>query len=368
MKRNTATFIAGLLILLASYSTTATGGEVGMFESQSQTHNTAYLNSYWFDGTEPLTDDEMRDRVRELQRYGIEYQLADLGVLRSSEDSLNGTLPEEGYQHLARWIQISRETASDMKVIVVVNDGSRYAWKFGKRVANPNFGNDRYNANLSAVADKLVNQGLQNEAGNVYRADGIQLDIEGFLPNDRVLVATAAHVRAHLPDNAIYSIATPADPAVWSDAYISEMAGIFNMLNPMMYDQMGWGSKVVSADTYRQFWKTTIVRYAHAIANSDHPETRLNPTMPAYERKVADDETVYHDPVIENVANAAQGLELARMQLVLDRASNANLNPNGVHGSGIFWWSAFIRPEPDPRTGYDASQDRNGWMETWVRP
>lgn len=334
----------------------------------SQLHNTAYLNSHWFDGTEPMTDDEMRARVKELQKYGINYQLADLGVLHSSRDSLNGTLPEKGYRQLARWIRITRATAPDMKIIVVVNDGRRYVWQHGRRAANPNFGNNRYNANLSAVADRFINQGVQDENGRFYRADGIQLDIEGFLPDDKVLAATAAHVRAVLPDTAIYSIAAPADPAVWSDAFIAEMAGIFNMLNPMMYDQMGRGSNIVSAETYRNFWKATVVRYAHAIANSGHPETRLNPTMPVYERKTTEDGVVYHDPEIENVANAVQGLEMARQQLGADRIANSRLDPNGVHGAGLFWWSSFIRPVADPRTGYDAAQDRLEWMKRWVRP
>ncbi|MFK7694585.1 hypothetical protein [Paenibacillus sp. HJGM_3] len=339
-----------------------------MTQTEPQLHNTAYLNSYWFDGTEPLTDDDMRARVQELKQYGIEYQLADIGILRSTKDSLNGTLPEEGYRHLARWMRITRETDPNQKIIPIVNDGNRYSWKNGRRVSNPNFGNSRYNTNLRAVADKLVNKGLPDANGTLYKADGIQLDIEGFLPNDRVLAATASYVRTVLPASAIYSIATPTDPAVWSDAYITEMAGIFNMLNPMMYDQMGWGSPVDSAQAYQQLWKATVVRYAHAIANSSGPETKLNPTMPAYERKVADDGTVYHDPSIENVANAAQGLELARQQLALDRATNPKINPNGVHGSGIFWWSAFIRPQPDPRTGYDGTSDRQAWMELWVRP
>ncbi|TNJ63251.1 hypothetical protein FE784_26690 [Paenibacillus hemerocallicola] len=332
-----------------------------------QANNTAYLNSYWFSGVEPLTDAQMKQRVLELQKYKIKYQLADIGILANSNDAYNGTLPEEGYAQLGRWMKLSRETDPGQKIIATVNYGQRYFWQNGQRVSNPNFGNAVFNDNLRAFADKIVNQGVLYE-GKWYKADGIQLDIEGFLPNDPVLMATAQHVRGALNETAIYSIASPADPAVWSDAYVTEMAGIFNMLNPMMYDQMGWGSPVVSAETYQQLWKSTIIRYAHAIANSSRPTTMLNPTMPAYEKKVAEDGTVYHDPAVENIVNAAKGLKMAREQLAIDRGSDPRIVKNGVNGAGIFWWSKFILVGPDPNDpyGHDYAPDREWWMKEWV--
>lgn len=354
-----------MVLLFATASLSVYGQEAADADDVRQANNAAYLNSYWFDGTEPLTDEQIRERVLELRQYRINYQLADIGVLVSSGDTRNGTLPEQGYKHLARWMQLSRETAPEQKVIVTINDGSRTLWQSGKRVGNPNFGNATYNANLAAVADKLLNQGVAY-GGVLHKADGLQLDIEGFLPDDPVLKATAQHVRTVLDDGTIFSIAAPADEAVWSDAYIGEMAGIFNMLNPMMYDQMGWGSAVRSPETYRQFWQQTIVRYARAIAHGN-PGTMLVPTMPAYEKKIAEDGTVYHDPAIENMANAAAGLKLARTQLELDRTLNPAIDPNGVHGAGIFWWSAFTLRTPDPRTGHDYSVDRGWWMDGWVR-
>lgn len=333
-----------------------------------QTNNTAYLNSYWFSGIEPMSDAQMRARVLELKSYGIKYQLADIGVLVSSGDSRNGTLPADGYSELGRWIKISRETDPTQKIVAAVNDGKRTIWLDGSKIGNPSFGNTVYNGNLRALADKLVNQGVAY-GGTLYTTDGLQLDIEGFMRDDPVLKATAQSVRGVLDDTAIYSIACPYDPALWSDSYIGEMAGIFNMLNPMMYDQLGWGSPVYSPETYRQFWEATIVRYAHAIAKSSRPGTRLNPTMPAYEKKTAEDGTVYHDPAIENILYAAQGLKRARDRLSLERAGDPRLNPNGVHGAGIFWWSKFIIRGPDPHDpeAHDYAQDRSWWMEEWVR-
>ncbi|MEF3302688.1 glycoside hydrolase family 18 protein [Paenibacillus sp. GYB003] len=368
MKRKAAAVAMSALFMLlwgtiAVFGQAATGGEE---PPQRQVDNAAYLNSYWFSGAEPLTDEQMKERVLGLQQYRIRYQLADVGMLVSNGGATNGTLPEGGYAELARWMKATRENAPDQRVVVTVSDGTRYAWQDGRRVSNPTFGNDVYNANLRAVADKFVNQGIPYE-GKLYKADGIHLDIEGFLPDDAVLLKTARHVRTVLNDEAIFSIAAPTDAAVWSDAYIREIAGVFNMIHPMMYDQMGWGSPVDSPETYRRFWETTIVRYARAIAQSARPSVKLVPTMPAYEKKTAEDGTVYHDPAVEHIANAAAGLKLARDRLALERTSDPRIDANGVHGAGIFWWSTFILEEPDPRDGHDYAPDRQSWMDDWVR-
>jgi hypothetical protein len=366
--------LAAILLLLAaitSYGQTVQGSDLGsggtIGESGiKQANNTAYLNSYWFNGVEALTDTQMKDRVLQLQTYQIKYQLADIGILVSSTNSLNGTLPKEGYTNLARWIKNSREADPNQKIIVTVNDGKRTVWKGGKKKGNPSFGNASYNTNLRAVADSLINKGIVYN-GVAYKADGIQFDFEGFLKDDQVLKATSQYVRAILPQTAIFSIAAPAHPSVWSDAYLKEMASIFNQLNPMMYDQLEPDYWVNSAETYQQFWEKTIVRYAHAIADSSHPETMLNPTMPAYGERATDTGFLYHDPRIENIYNASIGLQMARDQLATDRLTKPTLNPNGVHGAGIFWWSSFIYEGVNPWDGHDYAQDRKWWIEEWLQ-
>jgi hypothetical protein len=325
-----------------------------------QKNNMAYLNYYWFSGEEALSDQQMKDRVLQLQSYNIKYQLTDIGKLVSSSDSLNGTLPAEGYKQLARWIKISRETDPNQKIIVLVNDGKRVVWQDGQRLGNPYFGNAVYNENLRAVADTFINKGVIYN-GVTYKADGIQLDIEPFLPDDPFLKKTSQFVRQVLKDEAIFSIAAPVHPSVWSESYTKEMAGIFNMLCPMMYDQMETGSPITSADTYQQFWKTTTIRYAHAIAGSAHPSTMLMPVMPAYGKNE------YHDPTVENILNSAKGLKMAREQLLIDQKDNPNMNPNGVIGAAVFWWGAFMYQGMNPWDGHDYAADRTWWAEEWLR-
>jgi hypothetical protein len=358
------TAVLSLFITLPSFGQES--GEIIGVNEAYQVNNHAYLNPYWFSGIETLTDQQMKDRVLELQSYKIKNQLADIGVVVSGSGSLNGTLPKQGYKELGRWMKISRETDPNQKIIVSISDGKRVIWRNGKKIGNPNFGNAVYNNNLRAIADQFVNQGIVYN-GNTYKADGIQFDIEGFLSDDPLLKATSQFVRGVLNEDAIYSIAAPTDPRVWSDAYISGMSDIFNMLSPMMYDQLGYGSPINSPETYQQFWETTTIRYAHAIAGSNHPATMLAPTMPAYGKKTADDGTVYHDPAIENIYNSAKGLQRARKQLAIDLIDNPKIRPNGVYGAGIFWWSSFILQSPDPRDGYQYAPDRQWWIDEWVK-
>jgi hypothetical protein len=102
-KRSTVSIMAAILFFVVAITlpgqsvqgSAGSGGTIGV-SGIKQADNTAYLNSYWFSSVEALTDTQMKDRVLQLQTYQIKYQLADIGVLVSSMDSLNGTLPAEG--------------------------------------------------------------------------------------------------------------------------------------------------------------------------------------------------------------------------------------------------------------------------------
>jgi hypothetical protein len=84
----------------------------------------------------------------------------------------------------------------------------------GVKVANPNFGNATFNKNLNALIHKLVNVGVQiGGTGPFYKADGVHLDIEGFMQNDTTLLNTIKYLRSNaLIANTNFSMSTPADP------------------------------------------------------------------------------------------------------------------------------------------------------------
>jgi hypothetical protein len=119
------------------------------------------------------------------------------------------------------------------------------------------------------------------------------------------------------------------------------------MINPMIYDQMGWGSDIYTAADYQKLWIDEITRYSKTIGNIGPGgiASKLVPTLPSYAIQVADDLTIYHNP----------GLNAA-----------INLNSAKVHGAGIFWWSNFIgRNAPAYPAGLFTT-NQSDWMTMWV--
>lgn len=329
------------------------------------TNNAAYLNSDWFSSKQTPVD--ITQYVTELAGKKIRYQFADIGLLEDTGGPDNGTLNDVNYAGLAQWIKYSKLADPDQLVIVTLNHAHRFKRVNGVKQANPNFGNDTFNTNLNALVDRLVNAGVQVDGtGPYYKADGVHLDFEGFMKNDATLLNTLQYLRSHsLASNPNFSMSAPADASYdgvsyyqWSSSFIHEAAGILNMINPMIYDQMGWGSDVKNAADYKRLWTNEIIRYSEAIGSAGPSgiACQLVPVMPSYERKTAEDSTVYHDPLIENLEYAVNGL------------SDALAGPHAAHvdGAAIFWWSNFIGRNPAVYSSTLFTADQANWMNLWV--
>ncbi|WP_276316163.1 discoidin domain-containing protein [Paenibacillus lignilyticus] len=342
-----------------SVTTAASGGGCS---SNCHVSNATFLNSAWFASAQSAAN--IATYVNELAAKKIKYQFADIGVLVDSATSTNGTLPAAGYAGLATWIKNSRLTDPNQLIIIDLNYGSRFTRVGGTKVGNPNFGNATFNTNVNAIINTLVNVGVQvGGTGPFYKADGVHLDIEGFMTNDTTLLNTLQYLRNNaLASNNNFSISTPADPPYsgvssyqWSNAYIGQVAAIVNMMNPMIYDAMGWGSDITTANSFKTLWTNEITRYSNAIGNTGPGGVRsqLVPTLPSYELKSADG-TVYHDPAVESLQKAAEGLNAAI-------AGGAN-----VYGAGIFWWSNFIGRNAGVYGSSFYTPDQTNWMNLWV--
>jgi hypothetical protein len=333
--------------------------------SECHVNNAAFLNSVWF--SSPQTPANIAKYVNELASKKIKYQFADIGVLLDSSTSTNGTLKAANYAGLAQWIKTSKQTAPDQLVIVTINYGSRFKRVNGVKVGNPNFGNATFNANLDTLVKKLVTTGIQiGGTGPFYTADGVHLDFEGFMQNDNKLLETLQYLRSSsLAINNYFSMSTPADPTFdgvatyqWSNDFITQAAGILNMMNPMIYDQMGWGSDITTTSAYQKMWKDEIIRYSNAIGTTgpNGIPCQLVPTLPSYEKKTDSDGTVYHDPLIESLKSAVAGLNEAI----------ASPNHANVHGAAIFWWSNFIGRNAAIYNASLFTADQTNWMNMWV--
>jgi hypothetical protein len=328
------------------------------------TNNAAYLNADWFAYAQ--TPANIQTYVSELAAKKIKYQFADIGLLNNTKTSTNGALSAYNYAGLAKWIKYSKQADPNQLIIITLNYSQRFTRVNGVKVANPNFGNATFNQNLNALINKLVNVGVQiSGTGQFYKADGVHLDIEGFMQNDTTLLNTLKYLRSKaLIANTNFSMSTPADPTYsgtvkyqWSNAYIAQVAAILNMINPMIYDQMGWGSDIYTVADYQKLWTDEITRYSNAIGiiGPGGVPSKLVPTLPSYALQVADDSTIYHNPAVENIHAALMGLNAA-----------INLNSAKVHGAGIFWWSNFIgRNAPAYPAGLFTT-DQSDWMTMWV--
>jgi hypothetical protein len=349
------------LVPLPIYAETA---PAEVCSTNCHTNNVAFLNSDWFAYAQ--TPANIQTYVSELNVKKIKYQFADIGLLNDSSKSNNGTLSAYNYAGLATWIKYSKQADPNQLIIITLNYSHRFTRVNGVKVANPNFGNATFNKNLNALIDKLINVGVQiGGKGPYYKADGVHLDFEGFMQNDTTLLNTLKYLRSKaLIANTNFSMSTPADPTFsgtvkyqWSNAYIAQVAALLNMINPMIYDQMGWGSDVYTTTDYQKLWTDEITRYSNAIGNigPGGVASQLVPTLPSYALQVADDSTIYHNPAVENIHGALIGLHAA-----------INLNGVRVHGAGIFWWSNFIGRNVPAYPAELFTTDQSDWMTLWV--
>jgi hypothetical protein len=328
------------------------------------TNNAAFLNADWFAYVQ--TPATIQTYVRELAAKKIKYQFADIGLLNNTNTSTNGALSASNYAGLAQWIKLSKQTDPNQLIIIDLNYSQRFTRVKGVKVANPNFGNANFNINLNKLIHKLVNVGVQiGGKGLFYKSDGVHLNIEGFMQNDTTLLRTLKYIRSNaLIANTNFSMSTPADPTFggtvkyqWSSAYIAQVAAILNMINPMIYDHMGWGSDIYTTADYQKLWIDEITRYSKAIGKIGPGgiASKLVPTLPAYALRVADDSTIYHNPAVENIQTALSGLNAA-----------INLNSAVVHGAGIFWWSNFIGRNIPAYPAELFTTNQSDWMTMWV--
>ncbi|MGG1659098.1 hypothetical protein [Brevibacillus sp. NRS-1366] len=265
------------------------------------------------------------------------------------------------YAGLAHWIKHSKQVAPNQQIIVVLNYNKRViSNKKGEKVANTEFGTDTFNKNINSLVNLFVNKGLLLD-GNTYTADGVHIDFEAFLRNDSVLLGSLKYLRTNaLASNRYFSVSAPVNftpNKTWDSDYINAIAAVVNQVNPMFYDQMGWGSPIDSPDAYRLLWKSEVKRYSDAIGQTGpfQERSQLVPLMPSYERRIVKENLIiYHDPYVENMNTAILGLKSAI-------AEGAN-----VHGAGIFWWPTFIGHDPFLYPANYHLLDQDTWMKNWV--
>jgi len=326
-------------------------------ESRQDSHinNGAFLPQDWFNTLQSPSD--IKQYVSELKDKRIKYQFADIGLLNS-----DGSLEQKNYAGLANWIHYSKKTDPEQYIIIILSFNKRINYeKNGNIILNTQFGTDTFNNNIELLSNKLVNDGI-DEGGIRYKVDGVHIDFESFLPDDKVLLNYLSYLRKHsLSNNHNFSVSAPVSYSTsktWSNSYISDVAKIVDQINPMLYDLMGWRSPIDDQNSYQSICQQETKRFSDSIGDNgpNGERSQLLPLLPAYERRVVKSSLViYHDPYVENMLSALNGLHEA-----IDNGAN-------VHGAGIFWWESFIGHYPAlyPSSYYYIDQDN--WIKYWVK-
>lgn len=286
--------------------------------------NAIYLQYEWFSGDAALSDDQRNDFIYLLQENGLNQQFCDIGVIND-----NGSLPAAGTVDLKDWVHMSRVVDPNQKIVLVLN--------YGKRKGSQKFGTPIFNSNLNIAVRELL---------RVYKPDGIHFDIEGFVPDDKKLLALLKIIKKTL-GNLHLSISTPA--TVWSVPFIKLIGDVVDQVNPMIYDTMGWGSPVVDEDSFKSYFRDKLLMYSNALWGTD---CELVPTLPSYELKTAEDGTVYHDPDVETMGAAIE---------VLNELRNSG---SKLDGAGIFWGSNYLGFYPNVYSKFDKDQEL--WTKNWM--
>jgi hypothetical protein len=269
----------------------------------------------------------MNDILLTLQDHRLNVHYCDIGVIDD-----DGLLLPEGYSLLTQWIDAARALGS-VFIIPVLN--------YGNRIKNLVFGSDLFKRNIDATIADLL---------STHDIDGIHLDIEGFVrgQDDELLLDLLKYLKGSSLNEKHLSISTPA--TVWTPDFMGKVADVVDMMNPMIYDAMGWGSSVVTAADYEAYFKAVIKSHSDAIGIRS---CQLVPTLPVYEKKTASDGTVYHDPDVESLSVA------------LDALNSAIFEGVTISGAGIFWGPHYLGLHPEIYDRFD--QDQNAWKANWLK-
>jgi hypothetical protein len=223
------------------------------------------------------------DAVHAIGSAGFNEEILNVGAFDSY-----GNMPVANYAGLSAWVTTSRSVDSTKRIVIWVS-GSE-----SKLVDNPS----TYDNIAGWIASAVQQYGL----------DGVMLDFEPFTRDNPLLPGLLERIRAAAPQ-AWIDITAPIDR--WSDPFITAVASQVNALSPMLYD-----TTLVSPTAYVDLVASTVVRYSRAAGSA----VLVTPSIPAYKANA------WHDPTVENIADADQGLQAAVAQ-------NAR-----VDGAAVYWW------------------------------
>ncbi len=242
--------------------------------------------------------------VNWLRQRDFQYQFENITAVNS-----DGTMNADNYTTLSNWIQVSRATDPNQKIIAYISGTEN----------NVNAGQACW-SNIASVCQMFLTN---------YGVDGVNLDFEPFETTVTNYVGFFKTVRNVVGTNAFLSLDYTADPsAIWSPADFKAASAYINWMMPMLYD-----SSSTTIDRYDAFVTNALIYEYTNLA----PGCQLYPIIPYY----ATDP--YHDTNIENIETAS----IAITNLINDRKIKIN-------GISVWWYY-----------GWDNTADIQ-WSNYWL--
>lgn len=337
--------------------------------------NHAYVPYEWCSA---VASEELMDaRLDELQQYGIDVLLCDIGCYRmTSSTSLSNTI---SYANLGAWIAKGHERG--MKVLACINYAINAYTDLQKQGTNETY-HEYIRADICRISKIFTVTGVEYQ-GKKYVTDGVQMDVEPFRrPYQERMLELMRAVREVIGKEKMLSMASPAYNGIWSNAYAAEMIEVTDMLCPMVYDTVGpasWGGVADgvsrSKAEYVELTKRTCTWYSERIAASNNTDCILSITTPVYDDRKSEATVGYPDASSGYVYyhlnyNEKTGETIEKLENCLLGIRAAIDEGAKVDGAGVFYWPAFVgtnrQYQPTVNPYYDYAADQQAWKTLWL--
>ena len=220
----------------------------------------------------------------------------------------DGTMDPDNTETLADWIRVSRETDPNQLLIGYVSGTKDLVDDPSKHQIMIDY--------CVYLCDDVDGFGM----------DGINIDYEPLPYDDPIYLQFMHDLKTALGDKRL-TVCTPL--LNWSDSFINQVSYAVDEINIMCYDTL-----LDTQQEYIDLMRSEVVRYSSNM----NPNCDLVPLQAAYKR------SRWHDPAVENIITGSTAIDEA-VGLGAD-----------VAASGVWWWYEMY------------SDDRDDWLDYWVRP
>lgn len=275
---------AGVIILLVVVLLIRQVAGSALKEDEKLSGNRTWLEFAW--ANEPVNADAVQQLARLLKENGIDRVYVEAAAWRT-----DGSLLEA--QSSAAFVSALRDAYSGVRVLV---------WL---RMSGNEIAQEQRQSAVVALADKAVHQ---------WKFDGVQLNGRAVSNGSESYIQLVRSLRSAIGDKALLSVTVPpdripTDPDIpigpnadatltWDINYKQRVA----LLDVDEIVVMAHASGLQSAADYEKWVAYQVESYAQALAELDDPAD-IVVALPTY------DAAPEHDPAIEDLRSAAQGVK-----------------------------------------------------------